>query len=508
MIDLEARETLPRPRRDRTGARALAFDDVDADAATPRASDDVARAPALPRPAPASSSLWRENAARVARAGDAPRARSPTSRDALAADRDVLRDDARGGGGGGGRAPRRDDRRAREGAELLQLLASGGGEKKRARSRSRSRSRSPPAPPIRTRGDAREEAVTYRCVKPTGAGERKRARSPTPTPPRCPSPVAFEEEAEVENAAKEPRKRPPAPPPPPPASSMPPKDPAKMSKRERSKMSKRARFELRERLAAEARAAAETAAHAPEEPPPPPPPPTTTTTTTPTPTTTTDAPPPARKKRRPPTKIEFDPEEDLEMGNTGLVGLKFLRDGGASLLKHLAPPGDDAAAVAAAVAAALARDDVGDAKSMTPAEWRALARGPRGEHVDVDTTALGRRREKTRGDRQTNGGGHGEGGGGFDADGRARERASRPSSKFKGSRRGPRSDFSNFRGVTCYKRTGRWEAHIWDAGRQRHLGSFATAEGAARAYDKSAIKVRPCLRWSPCDPVGVVNAVP
>eukprot|EP00982_Pelagococcus_subviridis_P007258 30507-Pelagococcus_subviridis.AAC.1 len=55
MIDLEARETLPRPRRDRTGARALAFDDVDADAATPRASDDVARAPALPRPgAPAS----------------------------------------------------------------------------------------------------------------------------------------------------------------------------------------------------------------------------------------------------------------------------------------------------------------------------------------------------------------------------------------------------------------------------------------------------------------------
>ena len=108
------------------------------------------------------------------------------------------------------------------------------------------------------------------------------------------------------------------------------------------------------------------------------------------------------------------------MGNTGLVGLKFLRDGGASLLKHLAPPGDANAAVVAAAAAALARDDVGDAKSMTPAEWRALARGPRGEHVDVDTTALGRRREKTRGDRQTNGGGHGEGGGGFDADGRAR----------------------------------------------------------------------------------------
>ena len=47
-----------------------------------------------------------------------------------------------------------------------------------------------------------------------------------------------------------------------------------------------------------------------------------------------------------------------------------------------------------------------------------------------------------------------------------------------------------FRGVTRYKRTGRYEAHIWDRGRQKHLGSFAAATDAASAYDKTAIKFR------------------
>lgn len=34
-------------------------------------------------------------------------------------------------------------------------------------------------------------------------------------------------------------------------------------------------------------------------------------------------------------------------------------------------------------------------------------------------------------------------------------------SKVRKSRRGPRSRSSQFRGVTFYRRTGRWESHIW-----------------------------------------------
>ena len=49
---------------------------------------------------------------------------------------------------------------------------------------------------------------------------------------------------------------------------------------------------------------------------------------------------------------------------------------------------------------------------------------------------------------------------------------------------------SRYRGVTHHARTNRYEAHLWDEGKQLYLGGFYNEEQAALAYDLAAIRFR------------------
>ena len=48
----------------------------------------------------------------------------------------------------------------------------------------------------------------------------------------------------------------------------------------------------------------------------------------------------------------------------------------------------------------------------------------------------------------------------------------------------------SFKGVTKHRCTGRWEAHIWQDGKQVYLGGFNSSSAAATAYDLMAVKLK------------------
>lgn len=60
------------------------------------------------------------------------------------------------------------------------------------------------------------------------------------------------------------------------------------------------------------------------------------------------------------------------------------------------------------------------------------------------------------------------------------------SSQNGANRRLPQHNTSGYRGVTKHTQTGKWQSQIGVAGRSIHLGLYADAVDAARAYNKAA----------------------
>jgi len=52
-----------------------------------------------------------------------------------------------------------------------------------------------------------------------------------------------------------------------------------------------------------------------------------------------------------------------------------------------------------------------------------------------------------------------------------------------------RSNTAGFKGVSWYKRAGKWRASIGLAGKKRHLGLYDTAEAAHAAYCRAALEL-------------------
>jgi hypothetical protein len=54
-----------------------------------------------------------------------------------------------------------------------------------------------------------------------------------------------------------------------------------------------------------------------------------------------------------------------------------------------------------------------------------------------------------------------------------------------------RNNTSGYKGVTYFKRTGRWRAQIWAGNVNRYIGYFDTAEEASAAYQNAAMIFHP-----------------
>lgn len=72
----------------------------------------------------------------------------------------------------------------------------------------------------------------------------------------------------------------------------------------------------------------------------------------------------------------------------------------------------------------------------------------------------------------------------------ASEQDSAPSSSNFGTCKRDKSSADGFHGVTHHVRTNRYEAHIWQNGKQVYLGGYETAELAALAFDIAVVRFR------------------